>query len=412
MKKIGILTYHRSINYGAVMQTYSLSERLAKEFPEYQVEIIDYMSAAAEKLYHPSFFGFISLGLKKNSWREKAVFFKQAFICLFRRLTGRRDYSLNQIFENQLKSLRLSSEYIVTDNVNEFFAKIKNKYSAVIVGSDAVFNWQIRTFPTPYFLGGDIGALKLSYAASSYGQEFNDITEEQKKYIAEAWKDFSYLGVRDKATEEFVRFADPGLVSHHNCDPTVFLDIKSIPVSDDEIRELFIKKGIDISRPVIGIMAQDWLGKIAREIIGDKYQIVAVFKDNLYADFYLENLTPFQWSKVFGYFAVTFTHFFHGNLLSLKNGTPTVVIENRSAYNAAHNSKVRDFMERTGLLDFCYYKDETEENKQEISNAVCDRIEHRAVYEKRIREGIEKEAESFYDFLDSLKSLLSNTDSN
>ena len=406
MKKIGILTYHRSINYGAVMQAYSLSERLASEFPDCEVEIIDYMSKAAERLYHPSFSAFIRLGLHKDSLKEKAAFFKQAFICLFRKATGRRDYELNKIFEEQLKSLRISDEYIVTDDEKQFFKKIKNKYDVVVVGSDAVFNWQIRTFPSPYFIAGDIGALKFSYAASSYGQEYTTVTDYQKKYIAEAWKKFDYLGVRDKATEEFVKFADPSLVPHHNCDPTVFLDLASVPSDEEELRNLFIKKGIDLNRPIIGIMSQDWLGKTVREIFGNKYQIVAVFKDNQYADFYLENLTPFQWAKIFRYFSVTFTHFFHGNLLSLKNGTPTVVIENRSAYNAAHNSKVRDLMARVGLSDFCYYRDELPEKNDEIVKAVEDRITNRADFQKRISEGLEKEAQSFYGFRDALKEAL------
>ena len=40
--RIGILTFHRAINYGAVMQAYSLSKQLKESFPEDSVEIIDY----------------------------------------------------------------------------------------------------------------------------------------------------------------------------------------------------------------------------------------------------------------------------------------------------------------------------------------------------------------------------------
>ena len=406
MKKIGILTYHRSINYGALMQAYSLSERLARELPDYKVEIIDYMSEAADKLYHPSFWKFIGLAYRQKGVRNKAVFIKQALLCLYKKTLNRREYNLNRIFDEQLKSLKLSNEYIVTDDVDQFFLKIKDQYEVVIVGSDAVFNWQIRKFPNPYFLAGDIGAKRFSYAASSYGQEFTTLTEFQKEYISKAWNDFDYLGVRDSATEEFVKFVTDKKIPHHNCDPTVFLDLKSIPVEDEKIKEIFIKAGVDFSKPLIGIMAQDWLGKIVRDILGDKYQIIAVFKDNPYADFYLENLTPFQWSKVFRYFSVTFTHFFHGNLLSLKNGTPTIAIENRSSYNMAHNSKIRDLMARINLSDFCYYRDEVDFQKKEIIRAVEDRIENRSVYENRIYEGLEKEAHSFDDFIETLKETL------
>ena len=410
MKKIGILTYHRSINYGAIMQAYSLSERLSRDFPEYTVEIIDYMSEAADRIYHPSFWRFLQLASTKKDLRGKAVLIKQAFIFLRKQLTGRRDYGLNQIFERQLKSLRLSESYIVSDDENILFEQIKDKYDAVVVGSDAVFNWQIRQFPSPYFLAGDIGALKLSYAASSYGQEYTTIDNYQKNYISNAWRTFSYLGVRDSATEEFIRFVDSSFNPHHNCDPTVFLELDSIPVEDSEIKALFIDKGIDVTKPIVGIMAQDWLGKLVRDILGEKYQIVAIFKDNPYADFYLQNLSPFQWSKVFRYFSVTFTHFFHGNLLSLKNETPTIVIENRTPYNAAHNSKIRDLMGRMNLLDFCYYRDEidSDEQRKGILYAVEDRIKNRHECGERIREGLERESLNYNTFYEALKSALNN----
>lgn len=45
---IGILTFHRPINYGAFLQSFSLSSHLAKE-PNFNVEIIDYI-APKEKL--------------------------------------------------------------------------------------------------------------------------------------------------------------------------------------------------------------------------------------------------------------------------------------------------------------------------------------------------------------------------
>jgi len=48
MGKIGILTFHRSYNYGAFMQCYSLSHRLMRDFPQHEVEVIDY---ATQRVY-------------------------------------------------------------------------------------------------------------------------------------------------------------------------------------------------------------------------------------------------------------------------------------------------------------------------------------------------------------------------
>ena len=49
MKKIGILTFHKAINYGAYLQAFSLSERLKKEFSDCHVEIIDYIPQKEKK---------------------------------------------------------------------------------------------------------------------------------------------------------------------------------------------------------------------------------------------------------------------------------------------------------------------------------------------------------------------------
>ena len=48
-RKIGIITYHRAINYGSVLQAYALNKYLRK--CGHQVETIDYYSYKQEELY-------------------------------------------------------------------------------------------------------------------------------------------------------------------------------------------------------------------------------------------------------------------------------------------------------------------------------------------------------------------------
>ena len=40
--KIGILTFHRSFNYGAFMQCFSLVNKLKEDFPNAEFEVVDY----------------------------------------------------------------------------------------------------------------------------------------------------------------------------------------------------------------------------------------------------------------------------------------------------------------------------------------------------------------------------------
>lgn len=65
--KIGILTFHRANNYGAVLQCYALQEYLTRQ--GHNVEIIDYRQDFLEKIYRAkfSFFSFIKSCLKFNA---------------------------------------------------------------------------------------------------------------------------------------------------------------------------------------------------------------------------------------------------------------------------------------------------------------------------------------------------------
>lgn len=403
-KKIGILTYHRSINYGAVIQAYSLQERIKKDFPECDVEIIDYCSERSNILYDKSFKNHIKAILSAPDLQQKKQYTKVALRYIAGIFLHKKDNSLTELFKKNMENLMLGDETIITDDTDLFFDKVKGKYDAIVVGSDAVFNWYIRKFPNPYFLHDDFGGKKLSYAASSYGLEYKNITKEQKQYIKEAWDSFDYIGVRDLPTERFVKYADENLTPYHNCDPTVFLDIDNLSVSDDEVAENLLEKGVDIGKPIVGIMGFDWMGKIVRDAVGDKFQIVSVYKDNKYADFFLDNIPPLHWAKVFKFFDVTFTHYFHGNLLSLKNGTPTVAIEKKDSYNTKYNSKIRDFMERVDLLDFCFYEDEV--NLDEIKNRVESIVADASEYKSRIKYGIENESKYYNHFRDALSGLI------
>ena len=94
MKKIGILTFHRSINYGAFMQSYSLAQQLIKRYGN-NVEIIDFEKASKHNMYHA-----------KQGIMHTLVFGKSGEI-----MRGR--------FRDDLKLLPLSEKTLITDDYNE-----------------------------------------------------------------------------------------------------------------------------------------------------------------------------------------------------------------------------------------------------------------------------------------------------
>ena len=50
--RIGIITYHRAFNYGAVLQCFALQELLKSM--DHEIQVVDYRQPFIEKLYRPS----------------------------------------------------------------------------------------------------------------------------------------------------------------------------------------------------------------------------------------------------------------------------------------------------------------------------------------------------------------------
>lgn len=406
-KRIGILTYHRSNNYGAFMQAYSLSKRVGLEFPECSVDIVDYLSKEVYCLYRPSFFNYCYMVLHASSFRKKLSYTKSFFLNLKKIILSNSNEVNNSYFEEAFEMLPLSKDTIITDEYKTIKDYLNQQYDIIVVGSDAVWNWQIRPFPNVYFLGKEITTKKLSYAASSYGQPYKNISNKNKLIIRAGWDTFDYIGVRDIPTENFVEYITGSAKGCHNCDPTVFLDIDNLPVDRELVENKLKHAGWDNKRKTICIMAQPWLAKFVKSQLGNEYQIVSVFKHSEYADVNLLDINPFEWTVCFSFFDITITHYFHGNLLSLKNGTPTILIEQKSDYNQMYCSKIRDFMQRIDLIDCCFFIDELQ-NDSEKFRVTVEKLLSDKTYCNKLSTGINKEQQSYESFHNALNSIVNS----
>lgn len=159
MVKVGILTYHRSLNYGAVMQAYCLAEEIQKRFPDVSVEIVDYMSK------------------KMNRYYKMITIYrgKESLIHLKERI------EMYKAFQKGWNELPLSDKKIISDNYEMVMKNINGKYDILISGSDAVWNFSKRGIPNPYFLMGCESSTLMSYAASCNGlavSSFSDIASK------------------------------------------------------------------------------------------------------------------------------------------------------------------------------------------------------------------------------------------
>lgn len=395
--KIGILTFHQSVNNGAVMQAYSLSKRLKEEYPDDIVEIINYRKKSVDRVYsYP-----LSDYFKVSSLKE---LLKRAFdlFCdpkLLKRLRYR-----TKIFNDCQYKLPLSKDVILSDDTEDLNKYIDQNYDVLIVGSDAVWNYVSRDFPNAYFPSNELRVKKLSYAASCYGMDFLNGHGKNRNKICDILSGFDFIGVRDAATEDFVKWSGCKIPPRHTCDPTAFLDVNDLPIDTENLKNKLLEKGFDFNKPTIGMMGSDKMLSMIRKLYSNKYQIASLYNYHKEADVNLYDLQPYEWAYVFRYFKLTFTTFFHGTLLSLRNGVPVICIDLDTEFGKRHTPKTLDALTRLGLEN-CYFKTDYKTlNFEAIKNKADELIT--GEYYDSIIEAINKEAQSFDVFNSALKSII------
>ena len=109
--KIGILTYHKAYNYGAYLQAYGLCQRLNQE-DFIDAELIDFHMIKEVNMY-------IKVKIKSLFNIKKFIFVNR----------------LHSSIKKSQCDLKLSDKYLCSNNVNDFYELVKNKYDVIIVGS-------------------------------------------------------------------------------------------------------------------------------------------------------------------------------------------------------------------------------------------------------------------------------------
>ncbi len=333
-KKIGILTYHRSINYGAFLQAYSLYNAIKKRYGDkWIVEIIDYESEKAYKVYAKQFKG-------------KGIYNK---------------------FKNNVKKINKTMTHIKTDSLDVIFRYIKMKnYDCVVVGSDEI--WKVdgmRGFPNAYWLNGDIGdTVKLSYAASSRNY-YEKLTENQREYIRKSLSTFEYIGVRDISTKTMLSNITNKKINL-NCDPVFLYDFGY----DSTYRSRLIKKyKIDEQKKLMIVMIPDnrLVQLLSRYF--DNMFIISLYDYNSFADLNLIDIDPFEWIKVISVANFMVTNRFHGVSFAMKYNIPFLALDN---YDVIEKSKIYDLLNRCNLEEqYCEYQGyQTDENRKQIVNII------------------------------------------
>lgn len=222
MKKlrIGILTYHRAINYGAILQSYALQTYLEQR--GFDASLVDYWPD-----YHKAFYKIF------NFQYFRGLPFKSKISYLFQTLSvGRGKYIKKRRFD------RFIDEYLKVSNDCSF--------DIVIYGSDQIWRKQnyldnTRRFNPIYFGNEDIIApKKIAYAAS---MGHCDVNTADVEFLNSHLRNFSNISVREDDLQLLVQSCTSAKVALV-VDPTLLvprkvwddlLDSKSRYVNDNYI---------------------------------------------------------------------------------------------------------------------------------------------------------------------------------
>lgn len=355
MKKIGILTYHYSINEGAMLQAYALQKVCKRVFPSAQVEIVNYESFNAKKrdllncFDKPRTAQSILVKLRRVQVLSR---FKEDYFCF----SGKRLVS-----DNYEKSI----EFLNAQN-----------YDGIIVGSDEV--WKIpvgkdaiRKFPNVYWLDDKLKAKKFSYAASANKTDYKNLELNAKNFVQQSFESYSLISVRDRLTSAIVLDLLPNTNKVFKVvDPTLLMDFEQKPV-EEKLR----KRGFNFNKPTVILnLKTQKVSRVAAQFFRERgWQIIGVTAYSHYADInFVDILDPLEWASIIARCQFSLTDRFHGTIFSIYGKVPFLALEKNQSFDYFKTSKLHSLLEDLQLSEniFVY------RNKDFSKEALCEKLEY------------------------------------
>lgn len=320
--KLGLITFHRAINYGGVLQTFALQQAIEKAGAN--VEIIDYYCPAIEKMYRPKFKDWFR---KNNIKRVAAVFLKNG-ILLF------NNKKFSNFRNNYLKTS--DKRYLSHEDLRSA------QYDKYITGSDQVWSPVCAGFDTAYFLDFVTESKKKNSYAASFG--VGAVNEELHNKYYELLHDYNQISVRENDGAKIIKSIlnkDVDVVP----DPTLLLNKR-------EWGYLFSQKRDIKDRYILIYMISEDNALInkAKELSKKTGLKIYYVNDRFYKKrgvINLRKVSPEQWVNLFFNAEYIFTNSFHGVAFSInfkKNFFVKALNQNQKV-----NSRIFNILEHYNL---------------------------------------------------------------
>lgn len=317
MKKVYLLTFHGSVNYGAVLQAYALSKTL-NNMP-CECKVIDYN----RKRHHKNFLTIQKTGLK-------------SIVVQLLQLPSK--YFLHRKF-NRFTKTKMDLTQSYNGHTALFEGQFEND-AVYITGSDQVFNCQLTEDNFHYFFDFTDSPNKYSYAASFGVSDIDDW--KSKDIVLDLLKRFKSISVREESGQQIIK-NHLGIDSKVVCDPTFLLNkdqwaqISVTPDDKNYIALFMLARNEELIN-----QAKEFAKEKGLRIINLAYTVKGIegIEDK-------KNLSPQEWLGYIKNAQYVFTNSFHGFALSLNFNKQVWVALSK----IGRNSRIVDLANRYGVSD-------------------------------------------------------------
>ncbi len=344
--KIGIITTHWALNYGAVLQSYALENYLQSQ--GCNCEIVDFRPQIGK------------YGRNYIVWNKNIKQWCQNIIKLFK-------IKNKKLFQEKVKVFDQFVEKELDKSSQKFFSieDMENigEYDVLICGSDQIWNLNLFDMP-PFFLPykNKLQHTKfISYAASVA----ENLDEEQWKTIIKRTKHFNAVSLREaEATEQYNKYNSGKAVTV--LDPVFLLSKEEW---DDRIGDnKYIEKNSYILCYFIGYRGIEYdLVKKVQKCYGGK--IVNVGQDptnHLNADVQLSNVSPFEFVALIRDAKYIVTNSFHMTAFSTIFEKNFLIVKHQN-----RNSRMDNLLKLFGINDR-FVKNKEQIEHLEEKDFICD----------------------------------------
>lgn len=322
--KIGTVTFHCSNNYGAVLQSIALVEKLNKL--GHDARIIDYRPEYKTKMYDP-------FAIPSNIKSIKHL--------LYHMYSIPSKYKADKVFRqfNRKHMLTWGHEYLTSDEI------LNNPpdLDVIITGSDQVWNPEsLGAVDRIYFLGFGAERIKKISYAPSFGT--SKLKEKFRGEIGNYIKKLDAVSVREIEGKEHVEELT-GIEAEVVLDPVFLLDKNQW--------SKFAYNELKITEPYLLLYARErnsLLGEAAIRIAKEKnLKVVNISKIMMGLNKYDRNIFgigPGHFLELFKNASVVCTNSFHGTAFSIIFEKPFVVIPHRT-----RNTRIESILSITELSE-------------------------------------------------------------